>query len=416
MMRTTVTSIALVVACACSALAGQAPAQQPAAPRTSAAQAAPAMPPAPPRSAEVAVDGRVTFRLDAPKAAQVVVNGDWPGGRGLAMAKNPSGTWTLTTEPLPAELWMYTYAVDGVTMLDPGNPRVFRDGARRLNALLVPGAASALYQVGKGPHGTVAAVWYPSPSLKAPRRMLVYTPAGYERGSTKYPVLYLFHGGGGDEEAWNELGTASAIMDNLIAQGRATPMIVVLPNANWRDSSVLETGGARTMVPPPGGQPGAAPAMPAQDYTVAESDIVDGIVPYVEANYRVLPGRENRAIAGLSMGGGISIAVGLKRLDVFATVAQFSTGMFGGVGNAYGPFDVEKISPGFLKDGAATSAKLRLLYFSCGDDDPRMPFQKKVAEEFRSARIALTFRNYPGGHEWRVWRNSLADVATLLFK
>lgn len=369
-----------------------------------------------PRSAEVAPDGRVTFRLEAPGAAAVVVNGDWPGGRGLAMSKDAAGLWTLTTGPLAAEIWSYTYAIDGVTAIDPGNVRVVRDGARRLNTVAVPGAGSALYQVAKVPHGTVAAVWYPSPTLKAPRRMLVYTPPGYEGGRTAYPVLYLFHGGGGDEEAWNELGAASTILDNLIAQGRARPMIVVLPNANWHDSSVLETGGARTTSPAAAAaRPGAA-AIPAQDYNVAEQEIVNGMIPYVEAHYRVAPGRDHRAIAGLSMGGGITIAVGLKRLDLFSAVAQFSTGMFGGAGPAYGPFDVETIAPGFLKDAAATNAKLKVLYFSCGDDDPRMPFQKKVADTFRAAGVNLAFRNFAGAHEWRVWRASLADVASLLFK
>ncbi len=278
---------------------------------------------------------------------------------------------------------MYTLSIDGVTTLDPGNSKVLRDGVRRLNALPVPGPGSALYQVGKVPHGTVAAVWYPSPVLKTPRRMLVYTPAGYEGGTRRYPVLYLFHGGGGDEEAWNELGSTSAIMDNLIAQGKAKPMIVVIPNANWNDTSILEPAAPRGQpAAPRAGQPGAAPAAPrggqpgtaaattGQDYSVAEREIVTGMIPYVEANYRVLPGRENRAIAGLSMGGGISINVGLKRLDVFATVAQFSSGMFGGTGPAagtgtgggYAPFDIDKISPGFLKDAAATNKKLKLLY------------------------------------------------------
>jgi enterochelin esterase-like enzyme len=243
-------------------------------------------------------------------------------------------------------------------------------------------------------------------------------------------VLYLFHGGGGDEEAWNELGSTSAIMDNLIAQGKARPMIVVLPNANWNDSSILTPsapraqGGAAPSAQP-AGQRGTAPA-PATgaNYGVAEQEIVDGIIPYIEGNYRALPGRENRAIAGLSMGGGISINVGLRRLDVFATVAQFSSGMFGGTGpaagagtgGAYPPFDIDRISPGFLTDAAATNAKLKLLYFSCGDDDPRMPFQQRVAEDFRAAKIALTFRNFPGAHEWRVWRRSLADVAVMLFQ
>ena len=156
--------------------------------------------------------------------------------------------------------------------------------------------------------------------------------------------------------------------------------------------------------------------MPAQNYGVAEQEIVNGMIPFIEANYRVLPGRENRAIAGLSMGGGISINVGLKRLDAFASVAQFSSGMFGGVGSAYGPFDINTISPGFLEDAAATNKKLKLLYFSCGDDDPRMPFQKKVAEDFLNAKISLTLKSFPGGHEWRVWRSSLVEVAGMLFR
>jgi len=402
----------IVVALAASALAQQPPAGQQPQGQPAAARPAPA-----PRSAEVAPDGRVTFRVDAPKAGQVVVSGDWPGGRGLSMTKEASGTWTLTTDPLSPEIWMYTYSIDGVAMLDPGNPRVLRDGTRRLNAVLVPGAASAPYQIGKVPHGTVAAVWYPSPTLKTARRMLVYTPAGYEGGSGRYPVLYLFHGGGGDEEAWNELGSASVIMDNLIAQGKAKPMIVVMPNANWTSISVLDAGGPRIQPAAPGaGQRGAAAGPPAQNYSVAEQEIVAGMMPYVEANYRALPGRENRAIAGLSMGGGISVNVGLKRMDAFATVVQFSSGMFGGAGAGYGPFDIDSISPGFLKDAAATNKRLNLLYFSCGDDDPRMPFQKKVAEDLRNAKITLTFKNFPGAHEWRVWRSSLADVAGMLFR
>lgn len=393
-------------------------------------QAAASRPTPAPRSAEVAPDGRVTFRVNAPKAAQVTLNGDWPGGRGLSMTKDSSGTWTLTTEPLTPEIWMYSFAIDGVTTLDPGNSRVLRDGVRRMNAFVVPGPGSALYQVGKVPHGTVAAAWYPSPTLKTPRRMLVYTPPGYEGSTRRFPVLYLFHGGGGDEEAWNELGSTSAIMDNLIAQGKAKPMVVVLPNANWNDISILTPSAPRAQggAPPAAqtaGQRGAAPgATPGADYSVAEQEIVNGIIPYIEGNYRTLPGRENRTIAGLSMGGGISINVGLKRLDIFATVAQFSSGMFGGTGPAagsstgggYPPFDIDRIAPGFLEDAAATNEKLKLLYFSCGDNDPRMPFQKKVVEDFRAAKIAMTFKNFPGAHEWRVWRNSLADVAVLLFQ
>ena len=252
-------------------------------------------------------------------------------------------------------------------------------------------------------------------------------------------MLYLFHGGGGDEEAWSDMGSANVIMDNLMAQGKAKPMIVVMPNANWTEPAVLDKGGPRPPAPArgaggqpaaggargaggqagPGGAraqaaPGAAPGG-GQSYDRAEKEIVDDIVRFVERNYRTLPGRENRAIAGLSMGGGISINVGLKRLDVFATVGQFSSGMFGGVGG-YAPFDVEQLSPGFYKNAAATNKRLKLLYFSCGKEDPRLEFQTKVVAEMRSRGIALTFKEYPGGHVWRVWRNSLADIATMLFR
>ena len=395
-----------------------------------AGQAAPAFAP-PLRSAEVSPDGRVTFRLTAPKATDVAVNGDWEGGRGMAMTQDSPGVWTLTTPPLPPEIWTYTFSVNGVTMLDPGNYRVVRDGTRYLNSVLVPGAASALFQAGKVPHGTVSAGWYPSTALQASRRMLVYTPPGYEGSETRYPVLYLFHGGGGDEEAWRDLGYSHVIIDNLIAQGKAKPMIVVMPNANWTEPAVLDTGGPRPTPPArgAGGQPApagaaggagqpplaAAPGRGAQNYDRAEKEIVDDVIRFVERNYRTQPGRENRAIAGLSMGGGISINVGLKRLDVFGAVGQFSSGMFGGVGG-YAPFNVESISPGFYTDPAATNRKLRLLFFSCGNEDPRMPFQTKAADEMRGRGITLTFKGYPGGHQWRVWRHSLAEMAVMLFR
>lgn len=370
--------------------------------------------PTPPaRSAEVASDGRVTFRLGAPKATEVLLNGDWEGGRGIAMTKDASGVWTVTTQPLAPEVWTYTFSVDGVTMLDPGNPGVVRDGVRFLNSVLVPGAAAAVFQPGTVSHGTVSAVWYPSASLKTTRRMTVYTPPGYERGTARYPVLYLFHGGGGDEEAWTELGRTNVILDNLIAQGKAKPMIVVMPNANWNQVAVLDVGGP---MPSPAARGGAGAAPGGQDYAVAERAIVDDIVPFVDKNYRTQARREERAIAGLSMGGGISINVGLKRLDTFATVGQFSSGMFGGIAGAAEAVDFEKISPGIFKDPAATNKRLRLLYFSCGTEDPRMPFQTKAAEELRSHKIALTVNSFPGAHVWRVWRHSLADMAVKLFE
>ena len=151
-----------------------------------------------------------------------------------------------------------------------------------MSAVLVPGAASALYQTGRIPHGTVETVWYPSPVLKTERRMMVYTPPGYEKSTARYPVLYLFHGGGGDEEAWTSLGVTNVVMDNLIAQGKTTPMIVVMPNANWNDTAALVSGGARS-TPAAGGAPGG------QNYEQAEEEIVKGMIPFVEARYRALP-------------------------------------------------------------------------------------------------------------------------------
>jgi enterochelin esterase family protein len=397
----------------CAALACAVFAQQPPAAPGAAGRGGPRAG-APPRSPEVAADGRVTFRLSAPKAAEVVVNGDWENGRGIAMTKDANGVWSVTTPPLTPEVWMYTFAVDGVSMLDPGNPSVVRDGARYLSTVLVPGPGSAVLQTRVIPHGDVSAVWYPSPSLNMTRRMLIYTPAGYQGGAARYPVLYLLHGGGGDEEAWNVMGRASVILDNLIAAGKAKPMIVVMPNANWNQIAVHDVGGPAPAAQARGAAaPGATPG--PQNYDVAEKAIVNDMIAYMEKNYRTLKGRENRAIAGLSMGGGISINVGLKRLDAFATVAQFSSGMFGGVGG-YAPFDIDKISPGFLKDPTATNKKLKLLFFSCGAEDPRMPFHKKVTDEWQAKGIQMTVKSYPGAHEWRVWRNSLADLAVLLFR
>lgn len=408
--------ISIALACGLAAYAQQPPSREQPQPQQQPLPG-PGMPAPPAPSGEVSADRRVTFRLAAPNALEVFVNGNWPGGRRVPMSKDASGLWTLTTDPLDPEVWSYTFSVDGVSMLDPGNYHVVRDGTRYLNTVRVPGPASALYQRRPLPHGSVTAVWYPSSALKTARRLLVYTPPGYEGNGQRYPVLYLFHGGGGDEEAWVVMGDANVILDNLIADGRAKPMIVVMPNANWTQTAALDVGGEGAPIPTFPPPPGASMNGPGSgaDYVRGEQEIVSEIIPFVERTFHALSGRENRAIAGLSMGGGISINIGLKRLDQFASVAEFSTGMFGGV-NGYAPFNLEKISPGFLNDPAATNARLKLLYFSCGEQDPRMPFQKKVVDDLRSHGIRVTFQSYPGAHEWRVWRDSLADVASILFR
>lgn len=361
------------------------------------------------RSPEVLPDGRVTFRLLAPKATEVLVQGNWKDGRGLAMTKGDSGVWSVTTSPLQPELWAYTFSVDGVRTLDPSNYNVARDGVGFMNTVLVVGESSAVFQPQRVPHGTMTAMWVPSTLIKTPRRMFVYTPPGYEEGTTRYPVLYLLHGSGGDEDAWPTMGIANVIMDNLLAQRKAKPMIVVMPNAYWNEIASLDLAGPRTAPPPGVGSGGGT-----QGYDENEKDIVGDLIPFVEKTFRALPGRENRALAGLSMGSGITLNVAVKRLDVFASIGVLSSGAFRDA--SAGMATLQKINPQFLADPAATSKKLRLLFFSCGTEDPRMEGMAKVAQELNSRKIPVVLKSYPGEHEWKVWRHSLADMAPMLFR
>ncbi len=365
------------------------------------------------QSPEVLPDGRVTLRLLAPRATEVAVHGNWERSRDIPMTKNDSGVWSVTTAPLQPELWAYTFSVDGVRTLDPNNYNVARDGVGFMNTVLVLGDSSAVFQARQVPHGSMTVEWVPSTAMKTPRRMFVYTPPGYEGGTTKYPVLYLLHGSGGDEEAWPVMGIANVIMDNLIAAGKSKPMIVVMPNAYWNELASLDDAGPRT-APPPGVGSGAG----AASYEPNEKDIVDDLIPFVDKHYRTLASRENRALAGLSMGAGIAGQVGLKRLDVFANVGLLSSGMFRGTATAppAGSELLGKISPGFLDDPAATNKKLRLFFVSCGTEDPRLDSLTKVTNDLQNRKIHVVYKTYPGEHEWKVWRHSLADMAPMLFQ
>jgi enterochelin esterase-like enzyme len=363
------------------------------------------------QSPEVLADGRVTLRLSAPGAAGVSVQGNWPGGRDLKMTKDAAGVWSVTTGVLAPDLWAYTFVVDGVRTLDPRNYNVARDGVGFMNTLLVPGPASSVFQPRAVPHGTMTGVWAPSAEVKAARRMFVYTPPGYEDGTARYPVLYLLHGSGGDEDAWPTMGIANVIMDNLIAAGRAKPMIVVMPNAYWNELASLDLAGPRTATPP-------AVGSGTTDYAPHERAIVSDIVPFIERHYRTLPGRENRALAGLSMGSGITMQVGLKHLDLFGSLGIMSAGAFGRAVNGVVPNSqlFEQIAPGFFAGQVEPAKKLRLLFFSCGTEDNRIASYGKVEEELTARRIPFTMKRYPGEHEWKVWRHSLADMAPLLFR
>ena len=248
------------------------------------------------KSPVLGADGQVTFQLYAPKASEVAMRSEGPAPfAGKPLMKGDSGVWTLTAQ-VPADLYIYWFDVDGVSVADPRNnrPRVNMSTVRSL--LEVPGAASDFFADKPVSHGQVAAVYYQSQALAVPRRMHVYTPPGYTTGSQRYPVLYLLHGAGDNDLSWLMAGRANFILDNLIAGGKAKPMIVVMP--------------AGHTPPPAGGGPAATDAF--------ARDFLTDVVPYVEKNYRTLPGRENRAIAGLSMGGQQTLNIGLSNLDKFS--------------------------------------------------------------------------------------------------
>jgi enterochelin esterase-like enzyme len=252
----------------------------------------------PPRigSPEILPDNKVTFRIYAKDALNISVSGEWQAGYGAyeALVRNDTGLFSLTVGPLKPELYAYTFTVDGARTIDHNNVQVRRDGLNYQSFFIVPGPESDLYfQKNDVPHGTVIKVWYKSEVLGLQRRVYVYTPAGYEAGTQKYPVFYLFHGAGGDEDAWTNMGRAAQIMDNLIAQGKAKPMIVVMTNGNANQA------GAQNEVPvlPSTGEQGmAAYKRYAGKF---EEHLVKDVVPFIEKNYRTLTGMENRAIAGL---------------------------------------------------------------------------------------------------------------------
>src|ERR1041385_5457908 len=229
MTATLAAALVLTPGASAQPAAAASPARRAAAPAAAGRGATPPRPVSP----EIHSDRTVTFRLFAPKAAEVNLNGSWEGARNIAMTKDDNGVWSVTAGPLSAQLWGYWFLVDGVKALDPGNGETQRDGSRIDNLLMISGPESDPWDFKDVPHGTMHIVWYSSPTLKqARRRMYVYTPPDYEASQNRYPVLYLLHGGGGDEDAWVTMGRANVILDNLIAQGKAKPMIVVMPNGN----------------------------------------------------------------------------------------------------------------------------------------------------------------------------------------
>ena len=356
-------------------------------------------------SPELRQDGTVTFRLQAPRASDVRLMGSFAPAEGVKMTKDASGLWTYTTAPLGGELYTYTFVVDGLRITDPNNVYMLRDIATFQNYFLVEGETSHNYFVREVPHGTVAKVWYPSPTLGMERRrMTIYTPPGYDSSQKRYPVLYLLHGAGGDENAWSELGRTAQIADNLIAQGKAEPMIIVMPNGN----------GAQQAVPGEYPESMYKPSFrnPRTMDGAIENAFVKDVVAYVDSHYRTLADRRHRAIAGLSMGGFHSLYISANNPDVFGFVGLFSAAI--NRGNPSGPYAAIYQD---LDNKLARQFSLSPYYYiAIGDKDFLFKDNVDYRKRLDAKGYKYTYVETDGGHEWRNWRKYLNQFLPMLFR
>lgn len=365
------------------------------------AQSAPEGVPAPTnitngRYPRILSDNKVVFQVNAPQANKVQID----LGKLYDMIKDEKGLWSVTTEPQVPGFHYYSLVIDGVRVSDPASESFYGTG-RMSSAIDIPEKGADFYTVKDVPHGDIRHKVYFSKTTGTWRSLNIYTPPGYDKSvNEQFPVLYIQHGGGEDERGWAVQGKTDIILDNLIAEGKAKPMIVVIPNGNVS-------------------RPGAAAGGYNDDAMAAfKEELVGSIIPFIESSYRVKTGAADRAIAGLSMGGGQAFYTGLRNTDKFANVGVFSTGLFGGINRQPGAaaFDPESVIPGILTNPGAFNNKLRVFYISVGEQDPRIEPTKKLVETFRSKGLKVEFSSFPGGHEWQVWRKSLHDFAQKLFR
>ena len=341
-------------------------------------------------------DGKVIFRLNANYATRVQLSGNWmanPFSDSIDMQKGEGGVWEVAIDAPDPEIYTYNFIVDGVSVNDPLNDKVQRDGTRYLNMLFVPGERSENYYEAKN-HGSVTYRWYDSPSLGISRRMTVYTPYGYEKNpKAKYPVLYLLHGGGGDEEAWTSMGRAAQILDNLIEKGLAKPMIVVMPNGNpnQRAANIL---GLETI------------DIDRNDPKWANAyvnSLVKEIVPFIDKEYRTIAKSSSRAIAGLSMGGGHTTSATILYPGVFDYICPLSCGI-----RESDHLDADL--QGIKKAG------YKLYWVGCGTSDFTWAGTEVLDKALTRNGMEHTLFASDGGHTWANWRLYLNTFARLLFK
>jgi enterochelin esterase-like enzyme len=349
--------------------------------------------PQPVQSPDVHADRSVTFRFRAPNAKEVSL--DLEGAKSTPMQNDGEGVWSATTAPLEPDYYGYSFSVDGVSLHDPSNPAVTPNLLSVGNSLHVPGPASLPWEVNDIPHGALHRHFYKSAVVGDNRDFYVYTPPGYDpTAKTLYPVLYLLHGFSDDASGWTAVGRANVILDNLIAQGKAKPMLVVMPlgygapeilarnGPSWRDRSLVE-----------------------RNFSRFRDALLTEVIPQVEKSYRAAKDRNSRAIAGLSMGGSESLLTGLNTLDRFAWIGAFSSGGLR-----------EEFDAAFPSLDAKANAQIRLLWIACGTEDRLIEINRKFRDWLKSKDIRHTDIETPGQHAWIVWRRNLAEFAGLLFQ
>lgn len=355
------------------------------------------------KSPVINADGTVTFNLYAPSAQRVSVSGDFEEihGKRLDMTKQENGVWTVTTEALNPELYSYSISVDGQRFIDPGNSYVNRDISTLSNIFIVTKSADDkghLYSVNDVPHGTLSRVWYDSPTLGQQRRMTVYLPAAYD-GKKSFPVMYLLHGHGGDETAWGDLGRASQIMDNLIAEGKCVPMIVVMPNGNptcnaapgwWHEGMYTPDGNAFR-------ERGAKASM--------EESFMD-IVNFIDSHYKTIAKRSGRAVTGLSMGGGHTFGISRMYPETFDYYGLQSAA-------ARIPQDRAKFDEQMAR---LFGSKPKLYWIAIGKEDFLIQGNTQLRQYLDSKGYPYEYYENDGGHIWRNWRIYLTLFAQKIFK
>ncbi len=366
-------------------------------------------------SPEVNADGSVTFRLYHPKAITVQVTGDFLNGSAAEMKQDSTGVWTYTSKQLEPEMYSYKFLVNGTEFLDPSNIYRSRDIASFTNIFIVSkdkADKGGLYSVQEVPHGNVAKVWYDSPTLKMQRRMTVYTPADYDDSKKSYPVLYLFHGAGGDEDAWTTLGRAAQILDNLIAMGKAEPMIVVMPNGNMNAQAVAGEW-SKGMYKPSFTQHMDPPGLATMEESFPD------IQNYVEKHYRVIKDKKHRAVAGLSMGGGHTFSVSKTYPDRFDYIGLFSAAIVAGRNVNFMGVNKQTLDSDAELGRQIEALKKNnpnLYWIAIGNTDFLYNVNKAYREYLDEKGLKYEYFENEGGHIWRLWRIYLSMFAPRLFK